>query len=120
MFDGPADAPEPATATPVKQPAQPMRSTLVVALCLGAALFGVVRLAERIAPSDAELAAIVLVQADTVTARRALHALIAREMHRNRPSAGLDDVIPRLAPADRAFLAQYRPDLLRRGRGEPR
>lgn len=118
MSDGSADLPGGVQAT--QQSQRPIHETLLVALCLGGALFGVVWLAERTAPSDAELVAIVLANADSVTARRALHALVAREVQRNRPSAGLDEVIPDLAPADRAFLARYRPDLLRRARGEPR
>ncbi len=121
MSDGSADAPRVVQATPTTQPSQQsIRATLLLVLCLGGTLFGLVRLAERAAPSDAELVAIVLAKADSVTARRALHALVAREVQRNRPIAGLDDVIPRLAPADRAFLAQYRPDVLRRARGAPR
>jgi hypothetical protein len=97
-----------------------MRSTLLVALGLGAALLGVVQLAVRVAPSDGELASTVLDRAESVDARRALHALVAREVQRNRPSVELDEVIPRLGPADRAFLGDFRPDLLRRGQGEPR
>lgn len=93
---------------------------LLVALALGAALLAVVRAAVRIAPSDAELAATVLERPDSVAARRALFALVAREARHNRPSAALDEVVPRLAPSERAFLAEHRPDLLRRGAAAPR
>jgi len=118
MSGGSADGPTPARVALPRS--QSLRSTLLGALCLGAAVLGVVQLAVRSAPTDAELAAIVSALPDTVTARRALHALVARETQRNRPIEALDDVIPRLAPADRLFLAQFRPDLLRRGGGEPR
>lgn len=121
MSGGSADASRLAAATPGGQLEQrSIRAQLLVALCLGGALFGVVRLAVSVSPSDTELAAIVLARGGTVDARRALHALVAREVQRNRKIDGLDEVIPRLAPADRAFLAEFRPDLLRRGRGEPR
>jgi hypothetical protein len=121
MTGGSLDAPRRARASPATQRGQQSsRPTLVVALCLGGAVFGIVRLAERMAPSDSELVATVLAQADTVTARRALHALAARVVQRNRPIQGLDEVISRLAPADREFLAQFRPDLLRHVRGAPR
>lgn len=121
MSDGSADAPERAHSTSAVQPdPQSMRATLIVVLCLGAAILGVVRLAQRIAPSDAELVAIVLAQADSVTARRALHALIAREVQRNRRIAGLDEAVPHFTPADRAFLAEFRPHIPRRDQGEPR
>jgi hypothetical protein len=118
MPAGSADVPKLAQAMPATQPSHPpTRATLVIALCLGAAIFGVVQLAERMAPSAAQLASIVLDQAGTPEARRALHAVVAREFRQNRTSAELDEVIPRLATADRAFLGEFRPDLLRRGQG---
>ncbi|MEZ6017414.1 MAG: hypothetical protein R3F49_20035 [Planctomycetota bacterium] len=91
------------------------RATFCVTLVLAAALVTGDRFAVARAPSDAALARRVIEESNSATARQALFALIARETARSARIPALDSALAALGPEERAFLAAYRPDLLRRG-----
>ncbi len=93
----------------------PEARSLALAAALVGALFVVDRLAVRAAPSDAELVETVRSEAGSIAARRALFGLVLREVEAGRPSAALDIALADMGPAEKAFLAAYRPDLLQRG-----